>query len=223
MSHTLPRLYVVADLDYVGDAKRWLDVLAVLDSVAERQPLAIQIRAKQLDRQALAAVAEQARRAVAHASLVLNGPPALAKALGCDGVHWPEANIPCVPDVASSGPGASALPFRTAAVHNAAAVAVAERAGANGLVFAPVFPPTWKPAKPAGLEALRRTVAAASQPVFALGGITPARVAGCIGAGAHGVAVLGGVMGAADPAAAALDYLEALLRAGAGCAGRDDV
>lgn len=220
MSPALPRLYVVADLDYVGDAKRWLDVLAALDSVAERQPLAIQIRAKQLDRQALAAVAEQARRAVAHAPLVLNGPPALAKALGCDGVHWPEANIPNASDVTSAGASARALTFRTAAVHNAAAVPGAERAGANGLIFAPVFRPTWKPAQPAGLDALRRTVAAASQPVFALGGITPARVAGCIGAGAHGVAVLGGVMGAADPAAAALDYLTALSSAGTGCARR---
>lgn len=216
MSQALPRLYVVADLDYVGDAKRWLDVLAALDSVAERQPLAIQIRAKQRDRQALAAVAEQARRAVAHASLVLNGPPALAVALGCDGVHWPEANIPSVPDVASSGAGGRALAFRTAAVHNAAAVAVAERAGANGLVFAPVFRPTWKPATARGLDALRRTVAAASQPVFALGGVTPERVAACIAAGAHGVAALGGVLGAPDPTAAAVDYLEALLHAGTG-------
>lgn len=220
MSPALPRLYVVADLDYVGDVERWLAVLAALDSVAERQPLAIQIRAKQLDRQELAAVAEQARRAVAHASLVLNGPPALAKALGCDGVHWPESDVLAAPDVLSSGAVAGALAFRTAAVHDAAAVFGAERAGANGLVFAPVFRPTWKPAKARGLDALRQTVAEASQPVFALGGITPARVGACIAAGAHGVAVLGGVLGAADPAAAAVDYLEALLRAGAGCARR---
>lgn len=220
MSHALPRLYVVADLDYVGDVERWLVVLAALDSVAERQPLAIQIRAKQLDRQALAAVAERARGAVAHASLVLNGPAGLATLLGYDGVHWPEANIPNASDVTSAGAGAGALAFRTAAVHAAAAVAVAERAGANGLVFAPVFPPTWKPAKPAGVDALRRTVAAASRPVFALGGITPARVPACIAAGAHGVGVLGGVMGTPDPAAAALDYLTALSRAGTGCARR---
>lgn len=218
MSRPLPRLYVVADLDYVGDVERWLAVLAALDGVGERQPVAIQIRAKQRDEQALAAVAERARRAVAHAPLVLNGPPALAKALGCDGVHWPEANIPSASDVASSDAGA--LMFRTAAVHDAAAVFGAERAGANGLVFAPVLRPTWKPAKARGLDALRQTVAAASQPVFALGGITPARVGACIAAGAHGVAVLGGVLGAADPAAAAVDYLEALLRAGAGCARR---
>lgn len=215
---TLPRLYVVADLDYVGDAKRWLAALAALDAVAKRQPLAIQIRAKQRNQAQLAAAARQARRVVAHAPLVLNGPPALAKALGYDGVHWPEADIPTGPDAASSpaGTDAGALELRTAAVHAAAAVAGAEAAGANGLVFAPVFRPAWKPAEAAGLDALRQAVGAASQPVVALGGITPARVGACLAAGAHGVAVLSGVMGAADPAAAAVGYLEALSRASAG-------
>lgn len=215
---TLPRLYVVADLDYVGDAKRWLATLAVLEAVAKRQPLAIQIRAKQRDRAGLAAAARQARRVVAHAPLVLNGPPALAKALGYDGMHWPEPAIPAGPDAASSPKrtDACALELRTAAVHAAAAVAGAEGAGANGLVFAPVFRPAWKPAEAAGLNGLRQAVDAASQPVFALGGITPVRVAACVAAGAHGVAVLGGVMGAADPAAAAVDYLAALAGARAG-------
>ena len=215
---TLPQLFVVADLDYVGDAKRWLAALAALDAVAKRQPLAIQIRAKQRDRAQLAAAARQARRVVAHAPVVLNGPPALAKALGYDGMHWPEADIPAGPDAASSpkGTDAGALEFRTAAVHAPVAVAGAEAIGANGLVFAPVFRPAWKPAEAAGLDALRQAVDAASQPVFALGGITPARVAACLAAGAHGVAVLSGVMGAGDPAAAAVGYLEALSRASAG-------
>lgn len=218
MGAALPPLYVVADLDYVGDAKRWLAVLAALDAVAKRQPLAIQIRAKQRDQAGLAVAARQARRLVAHAPLVLNGPPALAKALGYDGLHWPEADIPTGTDAATSptGTDAGALKFRTAAVHAAAAVPGAEAAGANGLVYAPVFRPAWKPAQAAGLNGLRQAVDAASQPVFALGGITPVRVAACVAASAHGVAVLGGVMGAADPAAAAVDYLAALAGARAG-------
>ena len=39
-------------------------------------------------------------------------------------------------------------------------------------------------------------------PVYALGGITPGRAAPCIAAGAAGVAVMGAVMAAPDPAAA---------------------
>ena len=37
-------------------------------------------------------------------------------------------------------------------------------------------------------------------PVYALGGIEPGRVAGCRDVGAAGVAVMGGIMRAEDPA-----------------------
>lgn len=47
-------------------------------------------------------------------------------------------------------------------------------------------------------------------PVFALGGITPERVAPCRTAGAHGVAVLSGILNATTPNAAARAYLRAL-------------
>lgn len=205
MTETLPRLYVIADLDFVGDARRWLKCLEALDAVAEPPRLAIQVRAKGLDRSALAEAARLARRTVARAPLVLNGPLRLADALGYDGIHWPEAGVP-----ASGAACAASMPaIRTAAVHAPTAVAAAERAGATALVFAPVYAPGSKRALAAGLGALRETVAAAAVPVYALGGVTPARVAACMAAGAGGIAVLSGVMGAADPAVAAGRFLAA--------------
>lgn len=205
MTETLPRLYVIADLDFVGDARRWLKCLAALDAVAEPHRLAIQVRAKGLDRSALADAARLARRTVARAPLVLNGPPRLADALGYDGIHWPEAGVPASPAACASMPA-----IRTAAVHAPAAVAAAERAGATALVFAPVYAPGSKRAPSAGLGALRETVAAATVPVYALGGVTPARVAACMAAGAGGIAVLSGVVAAADPAAAAGRFVAAM-------------
>lgn len=47
-------------------------------------------------------------------------------------------------------------------------------------------------------------------PVIAIGGITPARVAEVVAAGAAGVAVLGGIWHEPDPVAAADRYLRAL-------------
>jgi thiazole synthase ThiGH ThiG subunit len=70
--------------------------------------------------------------------------------------------------------------------------------------------------------------------VLALGGLDPATARACVDAGAAGVAVMGGIMRAADPAAAARALVRAVgaarggVRAGAGDSagdrrgGRDD-
>jgi len=75
--------------------------------------------------------------------------------------------------------------------------------------FSPVFPTSSKPGHPGvGVSELARICEACPVPVYALGGITPARVNGCTQAGAHGVAVLSGIMNAEDPRSAAEAYLE---------------
>jgi len=96
--------------------------------------------------------------------------------------------------------------------HTAAEAATALGAGATYVFFSPVFPTPSKPGHPgAGLHALTDVVErVAPAPVYALGGITPARVATCLEAGAYGVAVLSGIMYADDTAAAARRYLQAL-------------
>ena len=206
---TPPPLYVVADLDFVGDTERWLQCLAALDALGKQEPrtLAIQIRAKGRAETELAAVARLARQAVTHVPLALNGSSWLASELGYDGVHWPAASLSAFEDIATDAIGH--LTIRTAAIHSAGDVANAERAGATALIFAPVYAPRWKAVPAAGLDALRQAIAATALPVYALGGVTPERVKSCIEAGAHGVAVLSGVMGA-TPAADAARYVNAL-------------
>ena len=66
------------------------------------------------------------------------------------------------------------------------------------------------PAPVLGVETLRAIVAESPVPVIAIGNIGPDRVAEVLEAGAHGVAVLSGVTCAADPAAAAARYAEAI-------------
>jgi thiamine-phosphate pyrophosphorylase len=63
-------------------------------------------------------------------------------------------------------------------------------------------PDAGKALGPAGLAALAR-LAPEGMPVIGIGGITPGTAAEIIRAGAVGVAVLGAVLGAADPEAAA--------------------
>lgn len=91
--------------------------------------------------------------------------------------------------------------------------------GADYLFYSPVFPTRSKPESAGvGVEALQRASQRfAGVPVFALGGITPERVAACLDAGAFGVAVLSGIFGTAHTARATQTYLEALDRAVSNC------
>lgn len=78
---------------------------------------------------------------------------------------------------------------------------------ADYLFHGPVFAtPKPVPLEPLGPQGLARAVAATELPVWGLGGITPARVDEVLAAGARGVAVLSGLLGSADPAAATRAY-----------------
>ena len=69
---------------------------------------------------------------------------------------------------------------------------MAEKDGFDYLMFGPVFrtPAKIKFGKPQGLKKLNQICSAVNIPVFAVGGINPARVKKCISAGAYGVAAI---------------------------------
>ncbi len=73
--------------------------------------------------------------------------------------------------------------------------------GADYVTLSPVFLSQSKPGYgPAlGLEGLARAARAINGPLIALGGIGPENAAATLAAGARGLAVMGGVMRAADP------------------------
>jgi thiamine-phosphate pyrophosphorylase len=157
-------------------------------------------------------LAEELRSATAAvgAALHVAGDVALARAVGADGVHlaaaepWPEA-------AAREGLVAGR------SCHTPSELAAALAEGADRATYSPVFATASKPGYgPAlgldGLAAGCRAVPGLA--VLALGGVDPATAGACVEAGAAGVAVMGGIMRAADPAAA----VRALLRAVAGAA-----
>lgn len=84
--------------------------------------------------------------------------------------------------------------------------------GADYVTFSPIFPTPSKPDHPGqGLDALSEVCRCLEKiPVVALGGITPDRVRPCLEAGAHGAAVLSGILAAPDPVRATRNYLAAL-------------
>nr|WP_281066368.1 thiamine phosphate synthase [Xanthobacter flavus] len=132
------------------------------------------------------------------ARLTLHGTPELARAAGADGVHLSGGG-----DAAAARAllGPDALVGLSA--HSLAEAAVAAPGVLDYLTASPVFPTTSKPGHGpalgvAGLGAFART---SSVPVIALAGIDADTLPICFRAGAKGVAVMGGIMRAEDPAA----------------------
>jgi thiamine-phosphate pyrophosphorylase len=139
------------------------------------------------------------------ARVVVNGHAALARARQV-GLHLPAAAV--------SPPPPRPLPFGRA-VHDEGEARRALAEDASYVVIGPVFSTASKPGHPgAGLRTLAHLVRiVAPVPVFAIGGLTPQRVASVLAAGAHGVAVRSAILGAPDPAVVARAFLGALASA----------
>jgi thiamine-phosphate pyrophosphorylase len=126
--------------------------------------------------------------------------------VGAGAVHLPSGSNP---EAARARlPGA----LIGASAHSAEEVAALLRAGADYVTVSPVFISVSKPGYgPAlGLDGLASIAAQVSGPVIALGGVAAENAACCLSAGAHGVAVMGEVMRAADPQAAVHAILTAI-------------
>jgi len=173
----------------------------------------VSLREKDLPQAGQVALLQRLRAVVAPfgVRLTLHGSADLAAAAGADGVHLPGGGDPAE---ARARLGADALVGIS--VHGLAE-ARALAPGADYITASPVFGTSSKPGYgPAlGLEGLRAMVQAAPAPVLALAGIDAGNAGACRGAGAAGIAIMGGLMRADDPAREARD-LVAAWRAGAG-------
>jgi thiamine-phosphate pyrophosphorylase len=200
------RLCLVTDRHQTRDR----DVVAVVrDCLAAGLP-ALQVREKDLGAAALALLARRlvdlARAAGALA--IVNDRVDVALAVGADAVQRTHSSLP-VEDIRAVADKRLRI---GASVHSLDEALAAERAGADWLVFGPVYDTPSKRAygPPPGLPALARVARTVAIPVVAIGGITPERVAEVRAAGAHGVAVISAILAADSPPAATRRFLEAL-------------
>jgi len=93
--------------------------------------------------------------------------------------------------------------------HTAGEAGAAASAGADYVTISPIFPTRSKPGygPPLYLDGLKRIAQRVPIPVIALGGVTAATALSCRRAGAAGVAVMGTIMRASDPAFPVHDIL----------------
>ncbi|WP_119304156.1 thiamine phosphate synthase [Dongia deserti] len=140
------------------------------------------------------------------ALLGVNSDRTTAEAIGALNLHLPSDGLRYEIDATDLLLGAS--------VHNSGEAEAAVQIGADYLVVAPVFETESKALshRPLGLPGLHAIARSMPVPVIALGGILPQRAADCLDAGAAGVAAMGAVMRAGDPASVVHAFLKAMRR-----------
>jgi len=171
---------------------------------------AVQLREKDLETRALVDLASELLCLTREqgAVMLVNDRVDLVLALGADGVHLRSDSMPVSAARRLLGPerlvGASA--------HSAEAVVRAELEGADFAVLGPVYQTASKRSygAPIGLHPIEEASWRCRIPVFAIGGITPARVGEVRQAGAFGVAVISSVLSAADVESATRQLLGAI-------------
>lgn len=184
---------------------------AALRGAASHPPgtVAVQLRMKDAHAAELLDVARGLREACARvgAALLVHGDLDLAREVGADGVHLPEAGLAPVEARRRLGEGMLLGCSR----HDRAGLERAQRDGADYATLAPIGSVPGK-GEALGVAGLARGCAGLSIPVFALGGVDATNAAEMRDAGAHGVAIIRAVYAAIDPAAALAGLLRALDR-----------
>jgi thiamine-phosphate pyrophosphorylase len=165
---------------YVTD-RRQADVLACAERAVRDAVDMIQIREKDLPARELFELVCRIRDLTARTKtrILVNDRLDVAMAAGIDGVHLPGNGLP--PDRVR--PFVKLLGVST---HSLPEAIEAEKAGADFIVFGPIFDSPGK--KAIGLEPLSRVVSSVRVPVIAIGGITATNSKEVLGIGAAGIA-----------------------------------
>ena len=197
------RIYLITDRHSIPDVA---GAVAAALSVLPIGTAAVQLREKDLASDELLRLARMLLPLCrsAKAPLLVNSDIEVVKAVRADGLHLPAGGMPIADARRALGPGA----LIGQSCHTREEVARAKEDGADFAVFGPVWDTEGK--KGQGMTALHLATKAAPISVFAVGGVTPPRARRAISAGAHGVACIRNVLGAPDPASAALEMWQAV-------------
>ncbi|NOS77835.1 MAG: thiamine phosphate synthase [Nitrospira sp.] len=171
---------------------------------------AIQLRERDLPTRELLSLTQQIRamtrdRAV---PLIINDRIDMAVALDLDGVHLRASSLPV--SVVRRVLGRHRLIGVSA--HSVTEVQQAGDDGADYVILGPIYetPSKREFGDPLGLAVLAAACRHSSVPVFAIGGITRERIESVRGAGAFGVAMIGGILGRENVGNAAADMQSAV-------------
>jgi thiamine-phosphate pyrophosphorylase len=192
----LSTIRLIAITDHIRDGQTGL--IARAAAAAHGGATCIQLRLKDVSARDLVGVARELVRAVG-VPVIVNDRADVAIAAGAAGAHLGADDVPPSAIRRIAPPG-----FIIGASVGSDAE-VAGSADADYVGIGPFFATGSKSdaGEPIGPEGFARLAAATGLPAVAVGGVTAENAALAMGAGAAGIAVIGGVFGSTDPAAAA--------------------
>ena len=200
-----PSLYVILDRSATGGR----DLEEILEATIAGGCRLIQLREKEWPSGRLLPLAERLRERCRRAGVtfIVNDRVDLALAVGADGVHLGQDDLP----VRAARPLLRPGMMLGRSTHSVAQAREAQAEGADYVAVGSMFPTQTKPDfELVGPDLVRAVRSSIKAPLIGIGGITRENVAQVIGAGADGVAVISAVCGAPDPAAATREFLAAI-------------
>lgn len=199
------RLIAIADPDVLGAR----DLVAAARDAVRGGATAIQLRMKRAPAAAMCRLARELLRSV-RVPVYVNDRADVAWAVGAHGVHVGSDDLP-PGELRAVAPRPFLIGVSVGTEQEAAAVRGVD---VDYWSIGSVFRTATKPdaGEPIGLGGLRSlaTLAPPGMPIVAIGGIDASNASAVIGAGAHGVAVISAVFGAADVRRAAREIREAV-------------
>jgi thiamine-phosphate pyrophosphorylase len=193
----------------ITDRKRFPEdrLLDSLEAALKGGVRDLQLREKDLPLKDLHSFAVVLRQMTARygARLYINDRVDIALMVEADGVHLPEDGMPanevkaCYPHLLVG-----------VSVHSLDKAKQAEQDGADFITFSPIFatPSKQEYGPPQGLKKLRAVCKEVKLPVLALGGISKDRVSTVLGEGAHGVALISGILNGPDIKQESFEYMQ---------------
>ena len=182
--------------------------LDVLDALIEGGAQAVQLREKEISDRELFQMAKAFRQRTAQAgmALIINDRIDICRAVGADGVHLGQDDIPVREARRLLGPQT----IIGASTHNLEQALRAVEEGADYINVGPLFSTQTKEhtGSPLGLDMFSKIREAVKIPITVMGGIKLSNVDDVLAAGARRIAVVTGIVAADDIAATVIQFLQ---------------
>ncbi|MCG2708994.1 MAG: thiamine phosphate synthase [Thermodesulfovibrionales bacterium] len=209
------KLYLITDRKLVT---RHLSLVTAVEEALKGGVKALQLREKDLGTRELLDMAYKMRELTDKygAKLFINDRVDIALSVEADGVHLGQKSIP--PHAVRKAVNASRITHHASrfligvSAHSIEEAKQAEKEGADFITLGPVYktPSKLKYGQPLGVDIIRKTKAEISIPVFAIGGLKQDRIKEVMDAGADGIALISGILGAENIKEKTREFLELL-------------